>query len=160
MKFVSSPRLMLLSQLCLLALCTQIVRADDALNNWQAVQNLKPGTKLEVKPKTGRKVQGKVISVTADSVTITGSKNTGQDIEFKRDEIAQIRRKSTGETLAATAIGSGLGLGAGYGIGYGIGEAAKARYPTEYGGAILGAAAGAVTGGFLASRGRVIYKAP
>lgn len=147
-----------LSQVCVLVLLSQVVPGQGARNNWEAVQRTKPGSKLEIKTKAGQKLQGRLESVTADSLSLAVQK--GQNIELRREEIARIRRKSTGQTIGAAALGGGLGLAGGYGIGYGVGEATKADGPTEYGGAILGAAAGAVAGALIGSRGQLIYEAP
>lgn len=134
------------------------VLAQSNKTNWSEAQKIKPGSKLKIKTKTGQKFTGKMATVTADSITLT-AKAPGKDIELKREEIAEIRKKSAAMTWGYAALLGGLGFVGGYGIGYGVGEATEARYAVEYPIAIFSAAAGAVVGAIIGSKGQVIYKA-
>jgi|SRR5262245_21407102 len=153
-----SSRCLIPSLLLILTLFSQTILAQSAENNWDEVQKLKPGTMLVIKTKTGQKFKGQVTTSSADSITLSPSKPSGNDIEVKRETIAEIRKKSSARTAGyAAALGS-VGFAGGYGVGYGIGEAKNARFRPEYAAAAVGAAVGAVVGAIMGSRGEVIYK--
>ena len=143
-----------------LVLLTQTLAAQNVTRDWETVQQLKPGTKLTIKTKTGQKLHGKFKSATAEAVTLTDNKAAGKEIEVKQVEIAEVRKKSGARTAGYAALFGGLGFAGGYGIGYGIGEAKEARFRVEYPIAVMGAGIGAVVGAFIGSRGEVIYKSP
>lgn len=155
--FVTARLVPLLALVALLVLAAQPVAAQSDKHSWDRIQTLPAGAKLAIKLKSGESIGGKVVSVTADTVTLTVKK---KPLEVQRDAIKQIRKKSGGRTAAYAAGLAAAGLGAGYGIGYGIGEATNARFPTEIPTAIFGAAVGATVGTVLGSLGEVIYKAP
>lgn len=148
-----------LSLFFVLAFSAQTVLAQSNKNNWSEAQKIKPGSKLKIKTKTGQKFTGRMVAVTADSITLA-AKTPGKDIELKREEIAEIRKKSVALTAGYAALLGGLGFVGGYGIGYGVGEATDAEFAIEYPIAVFGAAAGAIAGAIIGSKGQVIYKAP
>src|SRR6266545_4604370 len=142
-------KLLLLSLFLILPLFSQGVLAQDAKNNWGET----------IKTKTGRKFSGKLSTITADSITLSTAKAPGGVAALKREEIAEIRKKSGARTAGYAALLGGVGLAGGYGIGYGIGEAKEANFAVEYPTMALGAAVGAVIGAIIGSRGEVVYKA-
>jgi len=144
----------------ILPLFSQGVLAQDAKNHWGEAMKIQPGSKLTIKTKTGRKFSGKLSTVTADEITLSTAKAPGRDVELKREEIAEIRKKSGPRTASYAALLGGLGMAGGYGIGYGAGEAAGAPFAIEYQTMAVGAAVGAVVGAIIGSRGEVVYKAP
>jgi hypothetical protein len=144
----------------ILPLFSQAVLAQGAKNNWDEVMKINSGSKLTLKTKTGKKFSGKLSGVTADSITLFITKAPGNDVELKREEVAEIRKKSGARTASYAAMFGGLGLAGGYGIGYGVGEATEAPFAIEYPIMAVGAAVGAVVGAIIGSRGEVIYKAP
>jgi len=120
-------------------------------NDWSAVRNLAVDTKVSVKLKTGKTVEGKLKSVSDSSLTMT-RKNS--DVEVKRDDIASVYQVVKKSATKATLIGLGLGAGAGAGIG----AAASAKdndnfekidHAATAGLAVAGAAAGALAGYFI-----------
>lgn len=137
----------------------QTTFAQSIKNDWESVQKVKPGSKLKIKTKTGQKFTGRMATVTPDSISLS-SKASGKDVELKREEVAEIRKKSRALVAGYAAVLGGLGFVGGYGIGYGVGEATEAEFPVEYPIAVFGAAAGAIVGAIIGSRGQVIYKAP
>jgi hypothetical protein len=153
-------RLFLLSLILILPLFSHAVLAQDAKNNWDEVMKINSGSKLTIKTKTGKKFSGKLSAVTADSIKLSTTKAPGGAVELKREEIAQIRKKSGARTAAYAALVGGLGMVGGYGIGYGVGEATEAPFAIEYPIMAVGAAVGAVVGLIIGSRGEVVYKAP
>src|SRR5262245_3939890 len=143
----------------IIPLFSQAVLAQDAKNNWDEAMKINPGSKLTIKTKTGRKFSGKLSTVTADEITLSTAKAPGRDVALKREEIAEIRKKSGARTASHAALLGGLGMAGGYGIGYGAGEAAGAPFAIEYQTMAVGAAVGAVVGAIIGSRGEVVYKA-
>ena len=153
------PR-MLLGLFLISSLFSQTVLAQNVKNDWDGVMKITPGSKLSIKTKTGRKFGGKVTAVTADSITLSTAKAPGGDMELKRQEIAEIRKKSGARTAGYAALLGGVGMAGGYGIGYSVGNATDARFRPEYPTMAVGAAVGAIVGAIIGSRGEVIYKAP
>ncbi len=144
-----------------LVLFTPTIFAQSIPYDWDALQKLKPGTKLTIKTKTRQKLNGKFKAVTADVLTVADSKVADKEVEIKRAEIAEIRRKSGKLVATYAAVFGGLGFAGGYGFGYFLAEAHHSRYHVEYGTALMGASIGAALGGaFAGSRGEVIYKSP
>jgi hypothetical protein len=162
--FVAVPRLpgwLLLPGLFLiLPLFSQVVLAQDAKTDWGEAMKINPGSKLALKTKSGRKFSGKLSVVTADSITLSTAKAPGRDVALKREDIAEIRKKSGARTAGYAALLGCVGLAGGFGIGYGVGEATEAPFAIEYPVMAVGAAVGAVVGAIIGSRGEVVYKAP
>ena len=160
---VAIPRLpggvLLAGMILIFPLLSQEVFAQDAKNDWGEVMKINPGSKLTIKTKTGRKFSGKLSTVTTDSITLSAKKAPGSDVELKREDIAEIRKKSGARTAGYAALLGGVGLAGGYGVGYGIGEAKEANFAVEYPTMAFGAAVGAVVGAIIGSRGEVVYKA-
>jgi hypothetical protein len=137
----------------------QSVTAQTAKNDWSEVEKTAAGMKLKVKTKAGEVFEGKVTVISSDSLSLSLTKIIGQEKELKKDEIAEIRKKSGGRTAGYAGVIGGLGAAAGFGIGYGIGEAKQSRFRPEYPMAAVGAATGAIIGAIIGSRGQLIYKA-
>jgi hypothetical protein len=146
--------------LLVLPIFSQAVFAQNAKDNWDEVMKIKAGSKLSVKIKTGQKLGGKVTTVTAESITLSTGKTPGRDLQVRRQDVAEIRRKSGARTAGYAALLGGVGMAGGYGIGYGVGEATDAPFAIEYQTMAFGAAVGAAVGAILGSRGEVIFKAP
>jgi hypothetical protein len=153
-------RFFLLSLFLILLFFSPTVLAQNVKNSWDEVMKVNQGSKLTIKTKTGQKIGGRVTAVTADSIKLSTAKAPGMDVELKREEIAEIRKKSGARTAGYAALLGGVGLAGGYGIGYGVGEAKNAGFRPEYPTAAFGAAVGAAVGAIIGSRGTVIYKAP
>lgn len=158
------PKSLSLLSLCLIfTLLCQTTLAQSVRDSWDEARKTKPGSKLTIKTKTGQKHEGRVKEIAADSITLSSKsagKSAGSDVELKREDIAEIRKKSGAQTAGYAAMLGGVGFAGGYGIGYGVGEAKDSRFRPEYPIAAVGAAAGAVVGAIISSKGRVIYKAP
>ena len=128
-------------------------------SDWTSLQGLARDTKVQVKLKTGKKVEGRFTSVSDSSLTMVA--NNGS-VDLKREEIAsvyEIKRKSA---TKSTLIGLGLGAGAGAALG----AAAIANDNSDgfdkldqavLGGVVvIGAVAGTVTGYLLGRRSKKI----
>jgi hypothetical protein len=143
---------MILALITSLALAPVVGMAQgNATGDWSSLRNLAIDTKLSVKLKTGKTVEGKFKSVSDTSLTLS-SKNA--PVELKRDEISTVYQVVKKSATKATLIGMGVGAGAGAGIG----AAASASDDSNFdkidtvaiaGLTVVGAVAGAVTGYFI-----------
>ena len=127
--------------------------AQTAPTDWSRLNSLNSGTKLSVKLKDGKKIDGNFATVSDTALSLT-VKNARQEI--RREDVASVSEISGKSAVPATLIGMGIGAGAGAGLGV----AADANdNPLEVpnsvtgGLAVLGAGIGALTG-FLVGRSR------
>jgi small nuclear ribonucleoprotein (snRNP)-like protein len=155
--------LVLVSSLLLSAVT---VAAQDQKNNWSRVTALATGTRLSVKLRNGKTLNGTLNSASDSGLSLT-VKNASQDV--KRDEVASIHEIVKKKSAAKAAlIGSGIGAGVGAatgaigdaqndaGFGEGIEDAATPAL------AVAGAAVGALVGYFVGRSGNkrvLIYEA-
>ncbi|MEW6212201.1 MAG: hypothetical protein AB1631_27980 [Acidobacteriota bacterium] len=133
--------------------------------DWSAVRALVAGSRLSVRLKDGKKIEGLLVSVSDSSLTLT---RNNQAVELDQPNIAKVYHlipRSAGKSAARSAlIGAGIGFGAGVGAGGAIGSYEDIQTLESM--AVLGsvgAAIGAVVGLFkgLASKHRrsLIYDA-
>jgi hypothetical protein len=140
-----------------LALLLNSIPARAAQGNtteWAALQSLTSGEKVRVELKDGKKLEGRLLNVTSNSLSID-RKNKPTD--FNRDSIAKVYRfvkKSAGKSVAkSAAIGAGAGFGAGLGVSLAAGQyedLGTAELIAVLGGfgAAIGAGIGALVGSF------------
>ena len=93
-----------------LLLSPATVAAQDQTNSWSRVSSLAGGTKLSVKLKTGKTINGEFRTASDTTLSLT-AKNA--PLEVKRDEIATIHEVTKKSAAKATLIGTGVGAGAG-----------------------------------------------
>jgi len=125
-------------------------------SDWTSIQRLARDSKIAVKLKTGKKVEGRFTSVSDSTLTLVA--NTGS-VDLKREEVLsvyEIKRKSA---TKSTMIGLGLGAGAGAALGAAAaandnGNFDKLDQAVLAGGVVIGALAGTVTGYFLGRRSK------
>jgi len=138
-----------------LLLATVTVMAQDQTNNWSRVTAVAAGTKLSVKLKNGKTVNG-TFNNASDSTLSVMVKNS--PMEIKRDDVATVhevvkKSSATKATLIGTAVGAGVGAAAG-----GIATAKdddgfdKIDHVATAGLAVAGAGVGALVG-YLIGRG-------
>ena len=122
--------------------------------DWSALRAVTQGSKLFVRLKNGKTVEGKLSGVSDSALTLS-VKNKPE--ELKREDVQsvyQVRRKSAKK---ATLIGLGVGAGAGALVGVAGGDSSD-DFPIVTKGqaaaalSALGGAAGALTG-YLIGRG-------
>src|SRR5688572_4335757 len=87
-------------------------QATDNGAAWSRVSSLSGGTKLSVKLKTGKTINGEFRTASDTSLSLT-AKNA--PLEVKRDEIATVHEVIKKSATKATLIGTGVGAGAGAG---------------------------------------------
>ena len=126
------------------------VAAQAGTNDWSRLNSVASGSKLSVKLKDGKKMDGTFSSV-SDTALKLMIKNTSTEI--KRDDIRSVHQVGGTSVTKSTLIGLGAGAGAGALLGA-VGEAADDddSFGDLNGGAVaaglavLGAVAGATTG--------------
>ncbi len=116
-------------------------------SDWLALNTLTPGSKLSVKLKNGKTVEGKLSSV-SDTALSLSVKN--KPVDVKREDVLSIHQISKKSATKATLIGLGVGAGAGAVIGaVGSGKDdgfEKIERAATAGLTVLGGAAGALVG--------------
>jgi len=130
-------------------------QTSDQTNNWSRVTAVGAGTKLSVKLKTGKTVNGTVNSVSDNTLSLN-VKNA--NTEFKREDVATVHEVvKKGSAKKATLIGTGIGAGVGAAAG-GLADAnddsgfEKIDHVATAALAIVGAGSGALVG-YLVGRG-------
>ena len=88
--------------------------AQTGTNEWSRLSAATSGTKLSVKLKDGKKVEGTFTSVSDTSLSLT-VKNAAKEI--RREDIASVHEVSKKGAGKATLIGAGIGAGVGAGLG-------------------------------------------
>ena len=142
------------------------VAAQAGTNDWSRLNSVGSGSKLSVKLKTGKKIDGTLTSVSDTALTML-VKNTSTEI--KRDDIRSVHEVGGTSVTKSTLIGLGAGAGAGALLGA-VGEAGDDddSFGDLNGGAVaaglavLGAAAGAITGfiiGKTSKKRTLVYEA-
>lgn len=121
--------------------------------DWSALKTVAQGSKLSVKLKSGKSVDGKLngVSDTALSLAVKG-----QTVDVSRDDVQRVYQLKGKSAKKETLIGAGVGAGAGAVIGA-VGSSAddgfdKLDHAVTAGLTVLGAGAGALTG-YLIGRG-------
>ena len=132
------------------------------VNDWSQLSTVVSGTRLSVKTKDGKTVEGKLnkISDTALSLTV---KN--KPVDLKREDVQSIyqltKKSATKSTLIGLAVGGGAGLGVGL-AGRSNDGFEKIENAAAAGFAVIGAAGGALAGYLIGRSGRkrvLIYQA-
>ena len=88
--------------------------AQTGTNDWSRLNSVASGTKLSVKTKDGKKVEGTLNSVSDSSLSLT-VKNAAREI--RREDVASVHEVWKKSATKSTLIGLGVGAGAGAVIG-------------------------------------------
>ena len=91
------------------------------MNDWSRVSTLPGGSKLSVKLKNGKTVNGELNSASDATLSLTVKNATR---EITRDEVATVHEVTKKSAAKATLIGTGIGAGAGAAAGA-ISDSAK-----------------------------------
>ncbi len=152
-------RILTIAILFYLMSCLGFAQTDR--RDWNNSQKLTVGTTLKVKLKGGEKLEGKLVSVTSDSISLSINNRTAITRELQKGEIAEVRRKSSVRTATFAGMLAAGGFFLGAAAGYGVGEVSDADGPIpDYVGALVGVGVGAICGALIGNRGVLIYKAP
>jgi len=84
--------------------------AQTGTNDWSRLSAVASGTKLSVKLKDGKKIEGKFANVSDSSLSLT-VKNAAKEI--RREDVATVHQVSKKGAGKATLIGLGVGAGVG-----------------------------------------------
>ena len=151
--------------LSLLLLCPLTLTAQTALSDWSRLNSVASGSKLVVKLKDGKTVEGSLRSVSDTGLSLT-VKNA--DRELRRDDVLTVHEIAAKSVKKATLIGLGVGAGIGAVIGI-AGDASnnddgfeKIDNVAAAAVTILGAGVGAVSGFFIGRSGKkkvLLYEA-
>ncbi|MGB9181698.1 MAG: hypothetical protein WCB68_20880 [Pyrinomonadaceae bacterium] len=153
--FIGSKRFTISLVLVASLLLSPVVLAQSTAvqaGDWSALRTVAQGSKLSVKLKSGKTVEGKLsgVSDTALSLSVKGS-----NVDLSRDDVQRVYQVSGKSAAKATLIGAAVGAGAGAAVGAAGGDDdgfAPTKGQAAAGLAVLGAGVGALTG-YLIGRG-------
>ena len=138
----------------LIAALTMLPTSGAEVNrSWETlVETLKPGRKVVVVQHSRKQAEGKVLSLTTESITLQVSRQplSVQRADVFRVRVADVRRRNT-------LIGLALGAAVAGGLGYAIEDFYRGFAATI--GAGVGAGIGAAAGGVIPI-GKPLYEAP
>ena len=120
-------------------------------NDWSRLNAVTAGSKLSVKLKSGKTVDGKLSGVSDTALSLTVK---DKPVDVKREDVLSVYQIKSKSVAKATLIGLGVGAGAGAAIGVAgrsKDDLVNLNNPVTPGLTVLGAAAGALTG-FLIGR--------
>jgi small nuclear ribonucleoprotein (snRNP)-like protein len=137
--------------------------AQTGMNDWSKLNSVSNGSKLAVKLKDGKKMEGTLEAVTDTSISLT-VKNARREV--KRDDVASVHELNKKSATTATLVGLGVGAGAGAAIGL-AGDASssgleKIDNAAAAGVTVLGAGIGALAGFLIGRSGKkrvLLYEA-
>jgi hypothetical protein len=131
-------------------------KAEDVNRSWEKlVETLRPGETVEVTWMTGKKANGKVLSLALESITVEGgdvARDPTREETISRNDVFRVRicgsrRLHALLGMVIGAVGGGAGLGAKY-----KSPGQKGEYGVGFGvfvGAVLGGGAGLAVGAAL-----------
>ena len=140
------------------------VMAQGQTNDWSKVTALSSGSKLSVKLKNGKTINGTLSSVSDSTLSLT-AKNA---VDIKREDVRTVHEVvKKGSATKAALIGTGVGAGAGAAVGA-IGDASNDDGFESFdnaataGLAVVGAGVGALVGYLIGRSGSkrvLVYEA-
>ena len=165
--FLGSKRFTISLVLVASLLLSPVVLAQNAAaqaGDWSALKTVAAGSKLSVKLKSGKSVDGKLTGVSDTALSLSVS---NKPVDINRDDVQRIYQIKGKSATKATLIGAGVGAGTGAVIGA-VGSANdndgfdKLDHAVTAGLTVLGAGAGAITGYLIGRSGHkrvLIYEA-
>lgn len=131
--------------------------------DWSRLNTIESDSKLSVKLKNGKTINGKLSSVSDSALSLTVKK---KPVDIRREEVLTVHQVTKKSVAAPTLIGAGAGAGIGAAAGAvsddDEGFALVTKGQLAAGLAVIGAGVGAITGYFI-GRGRskrvLIYQA-
>lgn len=131
--------------------------ASGQSNDWQAVRDLKPGTRVIVTETSGAETKGRIRAADDSSIEIERS---GQRLQVVRSSVDRVYLAKRGSVLKRALVGAAAGAGIGAAIGAGVTVATKGNGLAAAGGFLYGLPVGAAVGAATTSTklGAVIYQ--
>jgi len=120
-------------------------------HDWSELSSVTSGSKLIVKVKNGRTLEGKLTSVSDIGLSLAVS---SQPVDLKREDVLSVYQITKKSSKKATLVGLGVGAAAGAALGAAGGDSNGffiSRGQFAAGLAVLGGGVGALTG-FLVGR--------
>ena len=131
--------------------------------DWSALNTVGSGSKLVVKLKTGKSVEGRLSSVSDSALSLSVK---GKPVDLKREDVQSVYQFTQKSATKATLIGMGVGAGTGAVIGLagsgGNDSFDKLDHAVTAGLTVVGAGAGALTGYLIGRHGSkrvLVYEA-
>lgn len=129
--------------------------AQTGTNDWSRLSAATNGTRLSVKTKDGKKVEGTLTTVSDASLSLT-VKNAAREI--RREDIASVHEVSRKGAGKATLIGAGIGAGVGAALGIAGDQNENDFFETKdsitAGVVVVAAGIGALTGFLIGRSGK------
>jgi hypothetical protein len=107
---IPTKQIAIIVVLVLFLLSPVTVMAQTGTNDWSRLSAVTSGTKLSVKLKDGKKIEGTLGQVSDSSLSLT-VKNAAREI--RREDVATVHQVSKKGAGKATLIGLGVGAGVG-----------------------------------------------
>jgi small nuclear ribonucleoprotein (snRNP)-like protein len=153
--------LLMVAFTALVSVTPTLAQQGNASNDWATVMAVSPGEKLSVELKDGKKIKGRLRTVSDSMLTLDRDSKSS---DLSRDSISRVYRLvgSAGKSVGkAAAIGAGIGAGAGIGVGIASGGYETLSRGEVAGilgvvGAGIGAGIGAIVGGLGSKETRVL----
>ena len=140
------------------------VAAQAGTNDWSRLTSVATGSKLSVKLRNGKTIDGTLSSVSDSTLTLMVNKAS---TDIKRDDVSTIHQVTRNSAKTATLIGAGVGAGAGAIVGA-VADSnnndgfEKLDHIATAVTTVLGAGAGALGGFFIGRSGKkrvLLYEA-
>lgn len=129
--------------------------AQTGMNDWSRLNSISNGTKLSVKLKDGKKVDGTLDAVSDSALSLT-VKNARKEI--RREDVASVHEVSKKSATKATLIGMGVGAGVGAALGIAGDQNENDFFETNNaitaGVVVVGAGVGALAGFLIGKTGK------
>lgn len=125
-----------------------VASAQTAPGDWSSLKAVASGSRLSVKLKNGKSVEGKLTNVSDDGLSLTAG---GKTTEIKAAEILRVYTVGGGSAKKGALIGLAVGAGAGAAAGAAASSASddgfdKIDHVATAGLAVLGGGVGALVG--------------
>jgi hypothetical protein len=131
--------------------------------DWAALNSVTTGSKLVVKLRDGKSVEGKLSGVSDAALSLSVK---SKPVDLKREDVQSVYRIEGKSATKATLIGMGVGAGAGAAIGLAGSSQSdgfdKIDHAVTAGLTVVGAGVGALTGYLIGHRGSkriLVYEA-
>lgn len=131
--------------------------------DWSALKSVESGSKVVIKLKNGKTVNGKLAAVSDTGLSLSVS---GKPLDVSREDILKVHQISGKSATKATLIGLGVGAGSGAAIGAAAGDGGGFVFIKKSEAAaalsIVGAGVGALSGFLIGKSGHkrvLVYEA-